>query len=114
MRQIRKGTFETNSSSTHSLVMTIASEFDRWVKGELYYCNYLWSGFKEEGFEEGKLYPKDVVDACYEKFGLERDSYDFCTYDEFINTDALDIDTYEYTTPNGDVIKAIAKYGYDG
>lgn len=35
MRQIRKGVFETNSSSTHSLVMATATEFDRWIKGDV-------------------------------------------------------------------------------
>ena len=39
MIQIRKNVFETNSSSTHSLVMAVASEFDKWESGEYYYCN---------------------------------------------------------------------------
>ena len=34
-RQIRKGVFETNSSSTHSLVMCLKSDFDRWNNGEV-------------------------------------------------------------------------------
>jgi hypothetical protein len=35
------------------------------------------------------------------------------TYDEFCATD-LEVDEYTYTTPGGETIKAIAKYGYDG
>ena len=32
-RQIRKGVFETNSSSTHSLTICLKSDFDRWNRG---------------------------------------------------------------------------------
>ena len=35
MIQVRKNVFETNSSSTHSLVMAVKSDFDRWVNGEV-------------------------------------------------------------------------------
>lgn len=33
--QIRRGVFETNSSSTHCLAYTSKTDFDRWVSGEL-------------------------------------------------------------------------------
>ena len=33
-RQIRKGVFETNSSSTHSLVMCLKSDYDKWEHGD--------------------------------------------------------------------------------
>ena len=53
MIQVRKNVFETNSSSTHSLVMAEKSEFDKWEKGEVLYCNCWWSS-KDNRFEEGK------------------------------------------------------------
>ena len=34
-RQIRRGVFETNSSSTHSLTMCSEEEFEQWKNGEL-------------------------------------------------------------------------------
>lgn len=37
MQTIRKGVFETNSSSTHSITMCTQDEYDRWKNGELYY-----------------------------------------------------------------------------
>lgn len=40
MRTIRTGVFETNSSSTHSITMCTANEYEKWRKGELYYCDY--------------------------------------------------------------------------
>ena len=35
--QIRRGTFETNSSSVHSLTLCSESEYERWAVGELFY-----------------------------------------------------------------------------
>lgn len=35
MKQIRIGTFETNSSSTHSLVVCTEEEYNKWLKGEI-------------------------------------------------------------------------------
>ena len=34
-RQIRRGVYETNSSSTHSLTMCSEEEFEQWENGEL-------------------------------------------------------------------------------
>ena len=34
-RQVRRGVFETNSSSTHSLTMCLQSDYDRWTSGEV-------------------------------------------------------------------------------
>ena len=121
MIQVRKNVFETNSSSTHSLVMAVASEFDRWERGEVYYCNS-WYKWDEENapaefkgkFEKGKLYPVELVDAYYAAKDEERDSYDFRTYGEFCDNEYLEYEEYSYTTPSGEVIKACAVYGYDG
>ena len=37
MKLIRRGTFETNSSSTHSITMCKESDFDKWKNGEMYF-----------------------------------------------------------------------------
>lgn len=113
MIQVRENVFETNSSSTHSLVMAVESDFRKWEKGEVYYCQW-WGSSKGAQFSEGKFYPKAEVDAYYESIGEERDTYDMCTYDEFCDSDYLEVDTYSYTTPGGETIKAVAKYGYSG
>lgn len=120
MIQIRKNVFETNSSSTHSLVMAVKSEFDKWEAGECYYCNSWWS-YKEEHapeafkgkFKAGEFFSVAEVDAYYEALGEERDPYDFQTYEEFCDDD-LEYEDYTYTTPSGEVIVACAKFGYDG
>ena len=38
--QIRRGTFETNSSSVHSLTLCSESDYERWSNGELFYEPY--------------------------------------------------------------------------
>ena len=40
MRQIRFGTFETNSSSTHSLVIGTPEQIEKWENGELFIYYY--------------------------------------------------------------------------
>ena len=55
METIRIGTFETNSSSTHSITMCMEDEFEKWKKGDLYYL------ISEEKFlnkEEKDIYLK--------------------------------------------------------
>lgn len=39
MKIIRQNTFETNSSSTHSITMCMANDYNKWKNGELYYIN---------------------------------------------------------------------------
>ena len=39
-KQIRRGVFETNSSSVHSLTMCSFDEFDKWVRGEVMFDTY--------------------------------------------------------------------------
>ena len=38
LRVIRRGVFETNSSSTHSLTLCKQEEYDKWESGELLLC----------------------------------------------------------------------------
>lgn len=37
MKIIRLGTFETNSSSTHSITMCMKEEYEKWKSGELFF-----------------------------------------------------------------------------
>lgn len=49
MKLVRRGTFETNSSSTHSITMCKESDFDKWKNGELYFCQDNGEFYDEEG-----------------------------------------------------------------
>ena len=81
-RQIRRGVFETNSSSTHSLTIVSQEEYDKWKKGEM-----LIHAWDEE------LISKD--DIPEDKLGY------YITYDKY--WDNCDLETFEqtYTTKSG-------------
>lgn len=51
--QIRRGTFETNSSSVHSLTLCSKSDYERWSYGELFY----------EPCGEGFIEPEKILNS---------------------------------------------------
>ena len=40
--QVRRGVFETNSSSTHTLTICSKDDFDKWKHGEVFWLNNDW------------------------------------------------------------------------
>lgn len=112
---LRRSTFETNSSSTHSLVIGMAEEMDAWMEGKTLYCKYSYSSGP---FEKGKFYDKEFVDKYIRENNPNYDpeelygDYDLYTFDRF--TDEIEYDTNTFTTPNGEVIKTVCRFGYDG
>lgn len=91
--QIRKGVFETNSSSVHTLTMCTDSEYQSWKNGDL------------------------ILDAWYDKLvnEVEQDGNKrrYKSIKDFYN---CDFETFhqEYTTPLGEIIHAFGYFGYDG
>ena len=129
--QIRKGTFETNSSSVHSLVMCNKSDYDKWEQGKVFL--FRGSGYaypdgnkpqvnhfytKEEAitFEKSSKYHPNFT------YDTEGDLFDFLhenkwyDYDYFWNEWCEDWETFEesFTTENGDTVIAFGYDGYDG
>ena len=121
MKTIRIGTFETNSSSTHSITMCMESDFLKWQNGEMY-----WNRWNEE------LVPKEIVEKKFlkENTGVSKEDLDFkdkfeeylndddktyYTYEEFNDYDYMEYETYanKYNTPNGDTVVAFGYYGQD-
>lgn len=111
-KQIRRGTFETNSSSTHSLTFCMADEFEKFENGEILYDD------DNDSFitiEEAK---KDWLET-----GSDEKTYPFKDYlqDEGIKTfeeweDDEDLETFvnTYKTPQGEEVVAFGKFGYKG
>lgn len=99
---IRRGIFETNSSSVHSLTMCSDDEYTKWRNGEVYYDR--WG--------------EKFVDKS-EKTETEREregtSTEYLTYEEFNKWDYLDYETFddEYTTESGETVHAFGYYGHD-
>lgn len=121
-RQIRRGVFETNSSSTHSITMCSNKEYEKWENGEvLYWEDRDKFGTREEIIEEMKTAMLYNGRLCYPDVNWEdKEQVDDIfsdervkTCDEFFNDDYYETYSTEYTTPNGEVVVAFGYYGYN-
>lgn len=99
-RQIRRGVFETNSSSVHSMTMCMKSEFDKWVDGELVFDRW-----------NSELVP--ITNKI--RMSIEDDEREYLTYEQFHDWDYLEYETFKKTfkTPNGEEIVSFGYYGHD-
>lgn len=136
-RQIRRGVFETNSSSTHSLTMCDEETFEKWKSGDLMFDKYAEefidsvSELSDEQKNAAKEYYEysmekywkqwdDLTDSekeeWYSKYATEKGivSEDVVTYDQFMDEAYLESFVDRYTTKNGDKVVAFGLYGYDG
>lgn len=134
MRQVRRGVFETNSSSTHTLTICSKEEYEGWQRGELIYDSYknklvdkdsvnvfsetdiikyyninkkqFWKDWDQLSEEE-----KGEFRAIYHKYFDRSDTYWDCK-----NYDIYCEDYYKfeetYTTNNNDEIVVFGYYGY--
>lgn len=127
-RQVRRGVFETNSSSVHILTMCIKSDFDRWSDGETFLYDDNGYGYpsdnkpvyenfytKEEciAFIKSSRYtPDDDFDWNNEESVEELlEECDFRSYKGY----ERDYEWFEdsYITPSGEEIVAFGYYGSD-
>ena len=116
-RQIRRGVFETNSSSTHSITMCSQEEYDKFKNGELYINWHDSFVTKEEIIEDIRKErcdfdnlsdeEKDNVIKRYMKDMELRD------YESYWDDDYLEGYEDSYTTKSGEKVIAFGKYGYD-
>ena len=122
-KQIRRGVFETNSSSVHSLTMCSSEEYEKWENGEfLYWSDEDKFGTREDIIEEMKnmryswnnelRYPnvnwedEDEVNDIFYDEGIK-------TCEEFFDNEYYETFEQYYTTPNGDKVVAFGYYGSD-
>jgi hypothetical protein len=130
-KQIRRGVFETNSSSTHSITMMMKEDYDKWEKENLYLFDGNGNHFPKECRPEiGKMYTKEeVIDFLkahdrkyeYEYFDYENNEEEFDDVrrdEEFklIEEGNEYLEGYykEFTTPSGETVVAFGEYGYEG
>ena len=137
MRQVRRGLFETNSSSTHSLTVCSKDEYQRWKDGKLLFDrwndkfvdassveskydidmvkemyervkNKRWKNFED-------LTPGEVDDFCNEYLDRDDDDRQFVTCEQYFDYYGEMFDTYkrEYTSEHGDNIVMFGYYGHD-
>ena len=105
----RLGVFETNSSSTHTLTIVSAEEFEMWKEGKLFFNKdeeYLGTleEFKKEYEEDGNKYYDSWEE--YEEELIE-------TFEEWEEDECLETFIEEYNTKGGEKIIVFGKYGND-
>ena len=133
MRQIRLNCFETNSSSTHCLVVTEENTFEKWVDGVLFYNEDETKFIDKEDFlkvVKGKfpdIEMKNLDELIHEGETKTDENNTYEASDVFYSVDTFPYDfwnngRYEYlmhdrttyTTPKGEKLAIHCWYGYDG
>ena len=137
--QVRRGVFETNSSSTHSLSIVTQDEFDYWKDNkDVYFVGNAYGYFDEKRF--GKAFvTKDEILAMAAKVNeeknltgedryptddsfFERDEDDWysdspakeegiLSYEDWLEQEYLETYAQKFTTPSGDKMIAFGEYG---
>ena len=129
MKQVRSNTFETNSSSTHSICMCTKDQYDSWasVWDSLKADSVIYSNCEEKlvAVEEAVKYANryhdyvelsDILDTDSPKHD---DAVDYMRDEGFMTCD--DFDDYteesyygEFVTPGGETVVAFCNYRWDG
>ena len=120
---IRRETYETNSSMSHSMVILTKADSKRWEEDELYAVSDEWFSWDkwEKKPERMKLYTLDeVLEMCRQNDYFDPDAYedmDNCLKDEgFVRYSTweeleLELEENEVTTPGGEEIVVHCAYG---
>lgn len=133
---IRLNTFETNSSTTHSMVVIPDEQWEAWESKQLYFLRDDW-GWRKDLLSENnnhEFFTKDFLLTSktilnQEDFPARQEDEDDEDYEErleeffrdndIVNSDnwaweELEEDCHEYTTKSGDKVHILCRYGYDG
>ena len=137
MYSIRRNVFETNSSSTHSLIICSDKTYNDWLDGKVVYNSYaeefveakqpteidfhkaeiMYMKEKSDYMKDWKdLDPEMQLDYLKENVMEENDSYQYKTYEDYRNEmDSME-ESFERTweTEHGDVVHILGYMGYDG
>ena len=122
-RQIRRGVFETNSSSVHSLTMCSGVEYKKWEDGKVLFwgdkdkfstrediieemqnMRYSWNG--ELCYPDVNWDDEDEVEDIFSDENIQ-------TCEEFFDNEYYETFEERYTTPSGDEVVAFGYYGHD-
>ena len=133
MKQIRLGVFETNSSSTHSMVICTEEQYEKlgveyFIKdytAEILTRREAIKLFKENHADEENLLSTleddaiiSLINRDYEAAGVDKEVFNF-DYDDPIGDvedwagEYLELDVNKFTTPSGDKMVTICRYGND-
>lgn len=138
MRQIRRGVFETNSSSTHSITICSKEEYEDWKQGKILFntetkkfaTDFILSDTEKadaieeykEQYDNAPFYKKwnelsvEEQEQWYKKYYISEimdGRYELVTYEEYFNDYYLNTYCENYQSPKGEEFVAFGKYGYD-
>jgi len=119
LKTIRRGVFETNSSSTHSITMCSKEDYDKWQNGEMFYYDERLVS-REEAIKElknNKWFNKENPDFDFTNEEEINEALIRCNYEsseQYWDDEYLESFEDTYTTKSGETIIAFGKYGYDG
>lgn len=137
MYSIRRNVFETNSSSTHSLIICSDKTYNDWLDGKVVYDSYddefveakqptendfhkaevMYMENKSDYMKDWKdLTPEMQLAYLEENVMEEHDPYQYNTYEDYRNEmDSME-ESFERTweTEHGDVVHILGYMGYDG
>jgi len=128
--RVIKSIFETNSSTTHSVVVMPKDKFDKWTSGLYYYelDSYYDEKFKNKKPVKGEIYTEEQVLEFLSELGYEYNDEDYDSVSKYVEgidagfiseeswfeDEYLETDETYYTTPGGEEIVICCKYGFDG
>lgn len=118
--QIRRGVWETNSSSVHTLTMCSKSDFESWKNGDLVYDERTESLVSKNDVSEEEIFKSEEYSALLEE-GKDDEAYNYrydrryFNYDSFFEYGTADyLCTYtEESTIDGVEVVAFGEYGHD-
>jgi len=140
-RVIRKGVFETNSSTSHSCVIMTEEQNKKWEEENLYYypSSRYYNQFKDLPEDKqphpGCFYTQEEVLEFYKLKGYEykpdefvpeadkyddakdefiREMSDFVSYNSWHDDEYMEFDDNYLTTPGGERVVVECKFGRDG
>ena len=130
MRQIRRGIFESNSSSVHTLTICMKEDYNKWIKGKVYLNNFY--GVSNSLYRDKEFVTRDEALHIILKSNWVPDDFpdnedwnkeEIQSYiDEILEDDFIKFDNYgndfewfeeEYKTPLNEDIIAFGYYGHD-
>ena len=122
MKTIRANTFETNSSSTHSMIILTEEEYNKLESGELYLDdnevitkeeakNIFLKHMNEDKYEyDDNLSFEENIKNYLDEFEYYSSEYPQ-SLENWKEEDELESDTNIYISPSGDKLRIICKYG---
>lgn len=114
MKTIRKGVFETNSSSSHSITVITFEEYEEWKNNPDEYLMSVYDDkliLREEAVKIVTEIYKDLSDYNSDDIDSYLRDEEYLSFGEFFDEYyEVDIEIVQHTTKSGDEIVIVSRY----